>query len=227
MNKRIFQTVLLLMLALFGSTSLLRADELTVYDGTTTNSYVPVYGMWADAYLRCQYVMPAEDLVDMKGADINCMKFYLSQQATAAWTGTFQVYMTEVDYTSISAFIDPSTATTVYQGTLDATGSIMTVEFDSDYSYNGGNLLIGFDQIVKGNYKSAYFYGVSATGASVQGYNSTVLFYGVIVLCVICLDVFFQLIYLTFGHDLLCDDRAVQLVPIDNHFFSLCLFSSS
>lgn len=173
MNKRIFQTVLLLMLALFGSTSLLRADELTVYDGTTTNSYVPVYGMWADAYLRCQYVMPAEDLVDMKGADINCMKFYLSQQATAAWTGTFQVYMTEVDYTSISAFIDPSTATTVYQGTLDATGSIMTVEFDSDYSYNGGNLLIGFDQIVKGNYKSAYFYGVSATGASVQGYNSS------------------------------------------------------
>ena len=163
------------MLVLFGSTTLLKADELTVYDGTTTNSYVPVYGNWADAYLRCQYVMPAEDLADMTDATINCMKFYLSSTASAAWTGTFQVYMTEVDYTSISGFIDPSTATTVYQGTLDATGTTMTVLFDNEYTYSGGNLLIGFDQIVKGNYKSASFYGVTATGASVQGYNSSAL----------------------------------------------------
>jgi hypothetical protein len=29
------------------------AGELTVHDGTATNGNVPVYGFYADAYLKC------------------------------------------------------------------------------------------------------------------------------------------------------------------------------
>ena len=170
--KKVFLTLMMLLLAFTGT---MKADELTVNDGTTTSSYVPVYGTWADAYLRCQYVMPAEDLSDMMFGSISQMTFYVSSSASAAWTGTFQVYMTEVEAATISAFIDPATATTVYTGTLDATGATMVVNFDNDYQYMGGNLLVGFDQIVKGNYKGASFYGVSATGASVQGFSSSSL----------------------------------------------------
>ena len=147
------------------------AETLTVNDATATNSYVPVYGFYADAYLRCQYVMPAADLAAMNGAAISQMEFYLSGSAADAWTGTFQVYMTEVTDATISAFIDPADATTVYTGTLDATGSTMTVVFDNNYTYNGGNLLIGFDETAPDNYKSATFYGAEATGACVQGYS--------------------------------------------------------
>lgn len=170
MNKRIFQTVLLLMLALFGSTSLLRADELTVYDGTTTNSYVPIYGYYADCYVKSEYIIPATDLEDMAGGTINDMKFYLSSPSTAALTGIFQVYLAEVDETSISAFYTGD-VTVVYEGTVNTTLSIMTIEFSQGYTYMGGNLLVGFVETQSGNYKSCSFYGQTASGSSVQGYN--------------------------------------------------------
>jgi hypothetical protein len=54
------------MVLLFGSTSFLRADELTVHDGTATSSYVPVYGFYADAYLKCEMVFPADELAVME-----------------------------------------------------------------------------------------------------------------------------------------------------------------
>lgn len=175
MNKHIFQTVLLLMLALFGSTSLLRADELTVYDGTSYNSYVPIYGYYADAYLRCQYVIPAEYLEDMKGSSITELKYYLRSTTSVALTGTFQIYLAEVNFTNISAFYTGNT-TVVYEGTVNTTASEMTIVFNNGgFIYEGSNLLIGFDQIACGNYKSCSFYGQSVTGACVQGYNSASL----------------------------------------------------
>jgi hypothetical protein len=146
-------------------------NELTVHDGTTTNSYVPVYGFYVDCYQRSQFVMPAEELTDMVNGEISKMTFYLSNPASGAWNGVFQVYMTEVDYTAISTFIDPSTATTVFTGVLDGTGTEMEVSFDNNYTYNGGNLLIGFDEIETGSYYPAYFFGETVPSASVQGQN--------------------------------------------------------
>lgn len=147
----------------------------TVYDGASTSDCVPVYGYFTDLYGRCQYVMPANVLEGMKDFMINQMDLYLSSSASVAWTGTFQVYMTEVDDTGISRFVNPSDATTVYTGTLDATGPLMTVTFDNPYTYNGGNLLIGFDEIVTGNYTGAVFYGETVNGACIQGVSSNSL----------------------------------------------------
>ena len=166
MSKKL---ILFLMLLLFGSTSFLRADELTVCDGTATNQYVPIQGFYADAYLRCQYVIPAEQLLEMNNGVVSSMKFYISTVAEAAWGATFQVYMTEVDDTAISAFVDVANTTTVYTGVLNGTNPEMTVTFDTPYNYEGGNLLVGFDLITKGSYKRAYFAGVDASGACVQG----------------------------------------------------------
>jgi len=144
-------------------------SELTVCDGTTTNSYVPAYGWYADAYQRCQMVYTEDMLADMVGGEISSMKFYLGTSATSAWTGTWQIYMMDYPGTTISAFVDPSNATTVYEGTLDASGTEMLVIFNTPYKYEGGNLLIGFDEPTLGNYRSASFYGISSNGSSVQG----------------------------------------------------------
>ena len=149
------------------------AATLTVYDGENTNGYVPVYGFYADAYLRSQYVIPAADLEEMTDGTINQLTYYLTAPAEAAWTGSFRVYMTEVADATISAFVDPDNATVVYDGLLDATGETMVVTLDATYEYNGGNLLIGFDEYETGNYKSATFAGTTVTGASVQGYSYT------------------------------------------------------
>ncbi|MBQ6918097.1 MAG: DUF2436 domain-containing protein, partial [Prevotella sp.] len=53
-------------------------------------------------------------------------------------------------------------------------GNQMVVEFDTPYQYMGGNLVIGFLQTVTGTYSSCSWYGVSATGASMGGYGSSI-----------------------------------------------------
>jgi len=151
--------------------------ELTVCDGTATNGNVPVHGLWADAYLKCQMVYSAEMLEEMEGGEITSLKYYISSPSSVAnWgSASFQVYMMEVPSTTIAAFIDPSIATTVYTGSLNGTGTEMVITLDTPFEYEGGNLLVGIDNTVCGSYSSCYFYGIEATGACVQGYSYTSL----------------------------------------------------
>ena len=146
--------------------------DLTVADGTSPNQFVPIYGFYADAYLRCQVVYPAADLADMTGGTITSLTYYLYQPADAAWTGTWEVKLMEITASSLSDFVDMTNATTVYTGALDGTSSTMTITFTTPYTYQGGNLLIEVSETATGNYKSAQFYGVTAgTGVSLQGYS--------------------------------------------------------
>ena len=166
MKKKVFSLMMMLLLAFTG---FVRADELTVHDGTATNSYVPVYGFYADAYLKCEMVYPASELSDMNGGEISAIKFYTSSPAEAAWTGTFQVFVKEVSEAAINAFAGPGTV--VYEGTLDGTAAEMEITFNTPYQYNGGNLLVGVYLTTKGNYKSASWTGETVSGASFQGYS--------------------------------------------------------
>ena len=146
-------------------------QEITVFQGTDNNQYIPVYGVYADSPERSQFIIPASALADMTDGEVSAMKFYLHTKASAAWTSTWRIYVKEVDSPEFDAYIDPETATTVYTGTLDATQDEMVVAFDTPYTYNGGNLLIGFDNIVVGNWISAKFLGVKGNGnCSAQGH---------------------------------------------------------
>ena len=169
MKKKVFSLMMMLLLAVTG---FVRADELTVNDGTTTNGYVPVYGYYADAYLKCEYIVPAAALADMTGSDINGMTYYLSSPATASWgVANFQVFIKEVAETSIDAYQGMNGATIVYEGALDGTQPQMAITFTTPYHYNGGNLFVGIYNTVKGTYKTCQFYGETVNGASVQGYS--------------------------------------------------------
>ena len=173
MKKKVFSLMMMLLLAFMG---IARADELTVNDGTVTNGYVPVYGFYADAYLKCEYVVPADALADMIGGDISGMTYYISSPALDSWgAANFQVFMKEVDFTTISAFQGLDGATMVYEGPLDGTQSTMGITFSTPYQYNGGNLLIGIYNIEKGTYKSISWSGETVDGASYQGYSYTSL----------------------------------------------------
>ena len=146
-------------------------SELTVYDGTATNNYIPVYGFYADAYLKAEMVYPSSELVAMANTDINSMKFYASTPATDAWTSTFQVFIKEVDEATIDEFIGTDGATFVYEGLLNGTDSEMVIDFSTPYHYNGGNLLVGVYNITTGIYKSIAWVGETVDGASLQGYS--------------------------------------------------------
>ncbi len=159
----------------------LNANELTINEDATGNTgYLPVYGLYVDTDgTHGQTLILASDLADMgAGATISSLTYYLKTPASADWDAQISVKLAETTATSLaSSFVDMTSATEVYNGTsLSAIGSTMVVTFDTPYDYQGGNLVIDFEVITAGDYKSAYFYAVSATGMgrySYEGWSGT------------------------------------------------------
>ena len=173
-NSTTMKKVLLFLLTLmigFSSLQVSAQETLTVHDGTTTNGYVPVYGFYADAYLKAEFVIPANDLGVMAGGSISGMKFYSSNTSVSWGAADFQVFLTEVNSESISDFEGIGNATIVYTGPLSIANGEMEITFSTEYTYSGGNLLIGFYNTVEGTYVSCSWYGETVNGASVQGYS--------------------------------------------------------
>ena len=166
--RKILFTLLTILVFGFAAAPLSAQNTLTVADGTETNNYVPVYGYWADAYLRSQFIYPDSMLGDMLNYAISEMTFYLT--GSPSLTATFEVKIATTTSATLSDFLSEST-TTVYTGTLPITNNELTIEFDNPFTYTGDNLLVEFVTVSTGNYPSTSFYGISSTGSSVQGYS--------------------------------------------------------
>lgn len=174
-KKHLFLCLLMAMLA---PSAMFGQDELTVFEGTATSSKAPMYVYYFDDYTRAQTVFPATELEDMVGSPITAIKFYTTSSNIPYTTvSSFDIYLTEVEGTSISSFVDRSDATTVYSGTNEfvatSNGGEITITFSTPYVYQGGNLLFGCDNTTDSGYKEINFYGQSKTGASISGYNSS------------------------------------------------------
>ena len=161
--------MMVLLLAVFG---MARAQsELTVCDGTDNNEYVPFYGYYADAAQHNQMIFPATDLSAMNGKNISQMVFYIDQSAnngsyTAAdRLGTWTVSLGETTATTLTGLDNATTVTQVYEGYFDCSTGTLTLAFDNDYIYNGGNLLVDLTHAAAG-WNRWYFLGVAAEGAS-------------------------------------------------------------
>ncbi|MBR4787574.1 MAG: fibronectin type III domain-containing protein [Bacteroidales bacterium] len=171
--KKILLTLMLICASVF-SLTLSAQQTLTVGDGTETNSYVPVYGLWMDDYIRAQVIYPSTLLSGMVGSTITQMTFYLSQSPSSAWTSIMEMKLgTCSDATFSGTTFLPAPSETVYTGTLTVANGEMTVVFSTPFVYMGGNLLLEFASQTEGNYSSAYFYGITSTGSSLSGYSSS------------------------------------------------------
>ena len=151
-------------------------NTFTAADGTVTNCYVPVYSSWTDAYIHDQTVYPSSMLSSMNGQTITSLTYHIATPANSSWgNAMFCVRMMEIeasDFTGhTNAFFNTNDATVVYTGSLDGTGSLMTIHFTSPYTYNGGNLLIDISSTATGSFAYCYFYGISSSNASACGYN--------------------------------------------------------
>ena len=153
------------------------ADELTVYDGTTggttaTNSNVPVWGLWTDNSLKCEIVYPSAELNDMAGGTITGLTYYTSTNVnigTNKWNGTCEIFIKEVESTTLSDFTGTNNATDVYNASISVVDGEMTIVFGTSYHYNGGNLLIGFYYTTGGSYNSVTWSGETVSSASIYG----------------------------------------------------------
>ena len=150
---------------------------LTVVE-PSSNERVPVYGYYVDQYSRSQFVIPAANLEYMANTNINGMTFY-SSTATSSWgNAEFDVYLSEIEGTTISAITDWTTLNKVYAGSLSISNKKMVINFDESYHYMGGNLLVGINQTKKdNNYSTCAWIGTSVTSASLGGYGTTITKY--------------------------------------------------
>ena len=179
MKKKLCNVLLVLILALCaGPWRTSAQDLLTVADSTATNSYVPIYGLYLDDYIRTQIIYPEDMLTDMVGSTISELTFYLSTLPSnpGNWTSVLNIRMGTVAETAF-ATTSPAFLTApdgiVYTGTLDGSNNQMSIVLESPYYYDGGNLLIEFASVTDGGYSGAYFYGVNATGSSIAGYSGS------------------------------------------------------
>ena len=156
-------------------------ETMTLYDGNTSYSAVPIYGYKANNYYKCEMLMPPADLAGMKGKVISTMKFYADRDATGNWgDARFRIFMKEV---TLSNFASPNNhfqgadgATIVYDGALDMKHGVINVTFDTPYLYQGGNLLIGVYQYEKGTSWSSYMIkGGGHSSSSIMGWNASSL----------------------------------------------------
>ena len=169
-----------LALALLGVVNSVSADELTVYDGTTTNENVPLRPYYGDTSgQKSEFIIPASQLNAMTGGTITKMQFELSTASSKAWTAKYQVFLKEVSQTEFeivagSGYYSSSTATpigndgatTVYTGVITPSGTAVPIEFEMPYEYNGGNLLVGIYMTATGSYESKSFYGTTVENSS-------------------------------------------------------------
>ncbi len=166
--RKFYSFVILLTAMLCGLTNSAWGETMTVADGSVTNSYIPIYGLYIDESPKehMQILYPSSDLEDMSGGTITGLTYY-SGTATQAWgTNVCLVQIAEVnDNTMPSSSFLSGSFSTVYEGHLGVSSNQMNITFPSSnyYSYGGGNLLIDITVTTTGSYSSVSFYGIETT----------------------------------------------------------------
>ena len=158
---------LLAFILLVSGTTVAGAFDFTVNESTTGDGdgRLPVYGIYAGAYQKCEFVIPSTVLASIDGAAINKLTFYIQDISQRTYIGNCKVFLKEVDFTEYTAkkYSGMNGSTLVYEGPIDATHETLEVSFSEDvkYEYKGGNLLIGMYVTEKsGAGGTVSFYGV-------------------------------------------------------------------
>ena len=161
--------LLLMLLMLAPAAARAQQQTLTVFDGTETNNSVPFDGRFSRyLYEKCEFIIPASELALMNGGTLSQMDFYENSSLGYPYSG-FQVFLKEVDFTTLSDFSGTTDATIVYEGSLITSEGVMSVAFTNNYTYNGGNLLVGVYLTEKSISDPTAFFGQTVNGASVYG----------------------------------------------------------
>ncbi len=141
-------------------------SEITLCDGSESNSHVPLYGLYYDTQgTTTQFIYPKEMLSDLNGRAISSVKFFATGNIGLT-NGTLQLSVKEVDYTTfehesaISLPTNQVTEMTVVATIVPSgTGTEMVFDFNEPFIYNGGNLAFETYVVENGSYKGVYWYG--------------------------------------------------------------------
>ena len=135
-----------------------QATEMTVCDGTDTNNYLPIYGLYVDTDGTFgQMIYPADMLTDMVGKEITELKFYSSRINFSG--ATLQLGLAKAEKDNFDDYEAIEGATALCSITPNEGDTEMTFVFDEPYMYEGGNLLVQVLVTQIGTWKGTSFYG--------------------------------------------------------------------
>ena len=163
-------------------------EELTVYDGSSSQSNNPFYGYFADGNFLTQAIYPADSLASMAGSTITSMTFYsCGESSYAPWNENYNkefdnslkiwlMETTESDYgTTYSPYFKTmENATLVYEGSVEIEDGLWTITFSTPFTYSGGNLLMFLlnDEFAS-DYAYTYWVSSSTSGGNTQAIYKT------------------------------------------------------
>ena len=169
--------ILSLLVALMATTGANAQETLTVFDGTASSWHYPMFGGYFSAYTKSECIIPASELTAMEGGTITAITFYaktVGGNNSTFGTANQKVFLKEVSGTTLSSFSGMTDATVVFNGLLPMPTTSTdgyTITFSQGYTYNGGNLLIGVYNDVKGSYNDVAWYGIGNQSSGVSGYG--------------------------------------------------------
>ena len=181
MLKRKFYLKLLMSLLLTAFVVPQAWAETADVGGSSPTTTVPLNGMYGDYGYHSQMVYSQAILKEAglpAGAKINAITFY-AQGNISATSGSennpLTIKMGQPDGTSLSSFITDGLTTVSTTGDIWSGNTSVTLQFDSEYSYDGGNLLIdvSWSRNASGKYGTINWLASSATGASRYANNNS------------------------------------------------------
>ena len=154
------------------------SSDVTICDGTNTNDYLPIYGLYCDDYQINQMIYPESELTDLVGKNLTSMTFYATAPLDANLSSVgWNVKLGTTTQASFAGYLSsitrlvPDDVATVAEGYVITSGiNTMTITFTTPFTYNGGNLLVDFQSTAEGQYKATSFFGVNQS--TTTGYNS-------------------------------------------------------
>ena len=139
------------------------AGSLTVADDTQVSPYVPLPTADYNASgTRGQVIYPAEELSAMADQPISGFTLYINDEACKMNGGILRVSVAEVEEPVFSSLTFYSELTAVALVEMTAGLREVDIDFDTPYTYHGGNLVIDFYVQTAGEsgaYNFTYFYG--------------------------------------------------------------------
>jgi hypothetical protein len=128
-------------------TNCLVGGDVTVGDGTSTNSYLPSYSFYK--YSCTQQLFLASEMGEPKS-----LESVTFDMANFTVDRTYKIYLMHTNETSISSWIDVSNAQLVFDAQQSLHAGLNTFQFSTPFMYNGSDnlVLIVFDNT--GSYSS-------------------------------------------------------------------------
>lgn len=183
MTKQFYLKLLMSLLLVALAVPHMQADTAEV-GGSSTSNQVPLNCMYGDYGYHSQMVYPQATLEDAglpAGAKITAITFYTGSDyslsnPSGSSNNPLTVKLGQPEGSTLSSFVTDNLTTVLSSGNIWSGETSVTLEFDSEYNYDGGNLLIDLSWVYQssGYYKSIYWLcSYATTGASRYANNNS------------------------------------------------------